>query len=347
MRVVLLGPYPPPHGGVQTNLVGIRAYLRRQGVAVSVINLTRFRGQDRDEVYYPKSAFEVLRLLQRLRGDILHLHLGGNLTSRLLGLCLACCLVPGSRTILTFHSGGYPSSRGGRTARPMSLRGFIFRRLDAIIAVNGAIAGMFRKFGVPPERIRLIPPHTPAALDPDATLPGPLSSFFRTHDPVLTTVGLLEPEYDLGLQIEALGRIRDSYPMAGLAIIGAGSMEEELRRLIAAQPWGDHILLCGDVSRAAALRAIADSRLLLRTTRYDGDSVAVREALQLDTPVIATDNGMRPDGVRLVPPGDLQALCQAILQRLAGPGSPGPRQNDSGERNLEAVFDLYNELMKS
>ena len=30
MRVVQLGPYPPPHGGVQTNLVAIREYLRRQ-----------------------------------------------------------------------------------------------------------------------------------------------------------------------------------------------------------------------------------------------------------------------------------------------------------------------------
>ena len=27
MRVLQLGPYPPPHGGVQTNLVAIRAFL--------------------------------------------------------------------------------------------------------------------------------------------------------------------------------------------------------------------------------------------------------------------------------------------------------------------------------
>ena len=33
MRVVQLGPYPPPHGGVQTNLVAIREYLRRRGHA--------------------------------------------------------------------------------------------------------------------------------------------------------------------------------------------------------------------------------------------------------------------------------------------------------------------------
>ena len=47
MRVVQLGPYPPPHGGVQTNLVAIREYLRRSGHACDAINLTRHRRADR------------------------------------------------------------------------------------------------------------------------------------------------------------------------------------------------------------------------------------------------------------------------------------------------------------
>ena len=52
MRVLLLGPYPPPHGGVQTNLVAIREYLLRNGVPCSVINITRHRKPDADDVYY-------------------------------------------------------------------------------------------------------------------------------------------------------------------------------------------------------------------------------------------------------------------------------------------------------
>ena len=43
MTVLQLGPYPPPHGGVQTNLVAIRDHLRRHGMAATVINLTRHR----------------------------------------------------------------------------------------------------------------------------------------------------------------------------------------------------------------------------------------------------------------------------------------------------------------
>ena len=43
MTVLQIGPYPPPHGGVQTNLVAIRDYLRAHGHSAPVINLTRFR----------------------------------------------------------------------------------------------------------------------------------------------------------------------------------------------------------------------------------------------------------------------------------------------------------------
>ena len=49
---------------------------------------------------------------------------------------------------------------------------------------------------------------------------------------------------------------------------------------------------------------MADCTILLRTTLYDGDAVSVREALWIGTPVIASDNGMRPEGVRLVPKED-------------------------------------------
>jgi glycosyltransferase involved in cell wall biosynthesis len=284
-----------------------------------------------------------LRLLQRLDYDVIHVHVGGNLSRRHTGVMLLCSLMPRKKTLLTFHSGGYPTSDAGKRAKPGSWRGFVLRRLDGLIAVNQELAGLFQRFGVAVERIRLIPPYAAESPGKDTRLPEPIESFYRAHDPVLVTVSGLEPEYDLRLQIEALGRLRRQFPRIGLAIIGGGSQEAQVRKWIAAKPYGEHILLCGDIAHETTLRAIAESALFLRTTLYDGDSISVREALHLEIPVVASDNGPRPAGVNLVPVSDLDALCRAVEARLKEPAARNPPAR-GGDENLAAVFRFYTDL---
>jgi glycosyltransferase involved in cell wall biosynthesis len=244
---------------------------------------------------------------------------------------------------LTFHSGGYPSGKAGREAHPRSLRGFILRRLDALIAVNPEIGVLFRRLGVPAARIHLICPYTPVSVPGDDALPENIRTFRQTHTPLITTVGLLEPEYDLPLQIRALAKVRRARPKAGLVIIGSGSLESELRRMIAEEPEGRHVLLCGDVPHAHTLRVIQASDVFLRTTHYDGDSVSVREALQLGVPVIATDNGMRPPGIHLLQRPDADTLTDMIDTVLRQPPPP-PVEAAGHEQHLDDLLALYSTL---
>lgn len=344
MRVLQLGPYPPPHGGVQSNLVAIRKFLRSQGVPCAVINITRHRKPDEDEVYYPSSAAGVLQLLWRLKYDVVHLHLGGSLNKRVLSLALVCTMQAPAKSVLTFHSGGYPSSREGKATGRNSYAGFVLRRFDALIGVNDEIVNFFRGLGTDPQRIRMILPHAFLTEENEApSLPSELESFFASHDAVLISVGLLEPEYDLALQIEALGHIRDKFPSAGLVLIGSGSLESRIRSLIRAQSYAEHIRLCGDVPHAATIQAISRAHLMLRTTLYDGDAVSVREALHLGTPVVATDNGMRPAGVHLIPKSNLQALVEAVEAQLMHPTKKATAARND-DANVRAVFELYREL---
>lgn len=350
MRVLQLGPFPPPWGGVQTNIVSIRDYLRRHGAGASVINITGNRRPDADEVYYPRSAAALLRLLYRLDYDVVHIHVGGHLPARVLALMLACASVPGARSVFTFHSGGFPESPAGQSARPASFMGRVLRRFDAVIGVNPQLVAFFRGIGVSPTRAHLIYPHSfgpelaTAARRGRTALPPALRTFFDSHGPVLLTVGLLEPEYDLPLQIEALGRIRERHPAAGLVIAGSGSRADELRTQIALSPWGEHVLLAGDVPREHTLIAIAECDALLRTTLYDGDAISVREALHLGTPIIASDNGMRPRGVHLVPKQNIAALVEAVDDVLVVAAGRPRAAAAGGEENLAAVVRIYERL---
>src|SRR5262249_15536887 len=268
-----------------------------------------------------------------------------NLSPRLMILALACCLMPRSKTVLTFHSGGYPLSKAGKSATPLTFRGFVLRRFDRVIGVNQELGKLFRSFGVAAGRIHLISPHAISLDSVESSLPDYLARFFQTHYPTLVTVSGLEPEYDLSLQIDVLGEVRRRFPNAGLVIIGSGSLEEEVRARVRSKPYAEHILLCGVVPHTITLRAIAESNLFLRTTLYDGDSISVRESLLIGTPVVATDNGMRPAGVHLIPCSDRDALRRTIEKALTQPALKQTR-GDTGEQNIQEVFELYQEVLK-
>jgi glycosyltransferase involved in cell wall biosynthesis len=287
---------------------------------------------------------------------VIHLHIGGNLSTRLLSLGLVCSTLPWAKVVLTFHSGGYPRSTEGQRARPFTFSGFVLRRFDRQIAVNQELVDFFRRVGCAAQGVRLIPPHavpsgTLAELT-SASLPPEVQQFFDTHSPVIVSVSGLEPEYDIPLQLEALGAIRGRHPDAGLIVIGSGSLTGELHALANSKSYREHILLAGDLPHATTLSAVARSDLSLRTTHYDGDAISVREALWLGTPVIATDNGMRPAGVRLVPVGDVDALRDAMLEELALPRRTRLSSTDAvaspatGQENLDATLGLYQELLR-
>jgi glycosyltransferase involved in cell wall biosynthesis len=347
MKILQLGPYPPPHGGVQTHLVALVDFLRRRGISCDVVNLTRFRRPSENGIYYPSNAFAVALHLLSHRYDIIHLHIGGRIWARQLALALACFALPDTRCVFTFHSGGYPSSPEGRSAHSRTLRAFVLRRFDRLIAVNEEIAQFFRTLGVEAHRVHVISPYLGFGGDAlgESSLPRQVSDFLATHNPVLISVGGLEPEYDVSLQMKALGIIRIRHPKAGLLVAGSGSLDEVIRKECSLLPYAEHILLNGDLAHGATIQAMQSSDIMLRTTWYDGDAISVREALHFGVPVIASDNGMRPEGTRLIPARDLDALVTAVENILASPPPRVPIASESN-RNLEEVLRVYQDLAR-
>lgn len=346
MRVLQLGAYPPPHGGVSRNMTAICEELLVTGHHCSIIATSRStRVEPEPDVYRPTSAFQLLKLLATLKFDALHIHIGGDIPPRVSLLLLACAVFAPGKSVLTLHSGGYPLSPKGQRARKNSLLGFIFRRFARIIAVNKMMAEMFERFGVEKDRIRIILPFSHELPDKSIKIPGDLKDFASAHNPLLLSTSLLEAEYDVSLQIEAFGSVLKEFPNAGLLIAGSGSLEDELRQTIQRKSYADHILMAGDVEHQVALNLIDDCDVLLRTTLFDGDAISIREALFLGTPVIATDNGMRPEGVHLIPVGDATALAEKI-KSIAGrkKGGNGSRKEDRS--NLAAVLELYEEILR-
>ena len=347
MRVVQLGPVPPPHGGVQANFSAIHERLQMRGDESLLVGITRSeKCENQPNVYRPRSIPELVKLLFNLRPDILHLHFGGDFTLRLAALLFVASFVPRAKKILTFHSGGFASSKEGQAANYFDWRAFAARRLDKIIAVNEEIVRLFEKYGVQREKITLIPPHVLRQPNPNVVIPETLEKFIQRHSPLLFTASWLEEHYDLPLQIRALEFVREKFPNAGLLIVGAGEKENELKKRIAETNYAEHVLLAGDVPHEIVLHLIKRADVLLRTTHFDGDAISVREALHLGTPVIATDNKMRPAGVKLFKIGDLRGLQNAIVEQLQI-GKPQKIESNDGWENIDAVLQIYDQLLQT
>src|SRR5437588_6194265 len=102
LHVLQLGPYPPPEGGISRNMLAIRDELRRRGGRCSIIATARSsRVSEEPDVYHPRSAFELISLVRRIGFDVLHLHIGGDITARVLGLALICSVFGRGKRVLT------------------------------------------------------------------------------------------------------------------------------------------------------------------------------------------------------------------------------------------------------
>lgn len=344
LRVLQLGPYPPPRGGVQANMLLIQAELIRRGHVSEILAITRSEAKGNEtNVHHPESVLDFIRMLRNSNHDVLHLHIGGNVRFRVKLMMLACTILSGGKRIMTFHSGGFARSVEGQNATGKSLLGYIFRRFDQIITVNSMMLGMFEKYGVEAEKTRLIYPYSLKRSDPDVAIPAALEEFIERHQKLLISVGLLETDYDLELQINAMERVLKSQPATGLIIVGSGSLKAGLEGLIASKVYADNVLLAGDTDHEVVLRLIERADVFLRTTVFDGDAISIHESLFLGTPVIATDNGMRPEGVNLIPVGGEEELANAILDSLSHARS-APESKSDGAENITAVVDLYENL---
>lgn len=320
LRVLQLGPVPPPEGGVSRNLFAIRDRLLGEASACKVVATTNSgAAADGEDIHFPRTPLAFITTLRSIDADITHLHLGGEITPRVLALAAAVKIFGRGKKVLTMHSGGFPGSPAGRAASPATIAAMIFRQFDHIIAVNEEIAEVFRRYGIRDEDLSIIPPfdlsRPPAGLE----LPAEITDFAGKHYPLLVSVGGLEPEYQPILLIESLKKLKAGHPDAGLIIVGGGSMRREAEKAIDDHKLENDVLLSGALQHDVVLKLIEEANVMLRLTKFDGDAISVRESLFLGIPVIATNVGIRPEGVHLIGEQTPEAIVEAIEAVLSEP----------------------------
>jgi glycosyltransferase involved in cell wall biosynthesis len=321
--VLLVGPVPPPSGGIASHVEGLARALRLAGASVDVVDPSHGR----------------LRLsanlgLAALRGALVHVHVCGHNPS---SWALAALCAGGTQPLITVHSGLAPAYLGGLKKATRAAVAALLDRTAAIVCVSHEIAAAVTALGG--ERVVVATPFLAAGVRP---APPPREVLrARSRWPRLAAACVAPShEYGAGVLVGGFARAARSDPEVGLVLFGPENTDRMVGRALAACGVDRERVTCaGELPHDQALGTIGAADLFVRPTRADGDAISVREALFLGVRVVASDAAPRPRGVRLFATGDGRALADAMLDALAARAMP-PLPQDG----FPALARLYADL---
>lgn len=293
----------------------------------------------------------ILAAARRLAPDILHVHspalvaLPALRAARTLG-------IPVVYEVRAFWEDAAAADGRGAVGGPRwhairALDTWLFRRVDAVVAICDGLRRDIVGRGIDPARVGLVPNGVDAGRF--AMLPAAANAARHAlglpDRPTIGYVGSLNRYEGLDLLIEAAALLHDRHREIGFLIVGDGRAGDALRRHVARAGLGDRFVFAGAVASDAVARhyaacdAMAYPRHRVRLAELV-TPLKPLEAMALGRVVLAADVGghreLLADGRtgHLFAPGDPAALAAAIARVLA-PGADWSAMRAAARRFVE------------
>lgn len=290
--------------------------IRRTGCEVTSLASTRQWGQVR----------ELAAWLKREQIDVVHTHntyphIYGTLAARLAGVPVI---------VQTRH--GQRAGHGWKSR--VLYRGATWLA-DRVVAVSDDAARLCIEVdGLPATKVQRI--WNGIDLD-EFDYRGPAS------EPVALSVARLSPEKDFPTLLQAFAKARRSLPQLRLRLVGDGPERPRLEQLAQQLNLNGAVEFLGERTDVAQL--LPTGGFFVTSSKTEGISLTLLEAMAVGLPVVATNAGGNPeivvDGVtgRITPVGDVEALANALIEM-------GARQRDweawglAGRERVQSEFDV-------
>ena len=197
------------------------------------------------------------------------------------------------------------------------IRRVTVRRLRRLVVVNeGSVAYADQLL---PGRVTFVPNFLSERTDPRGV---DLWEGFPGGRPLhrLVAVGRLEVDKGFDLLIEAFAMIAHLVPTWSVMIVGRGPESSSLQAAIDRHRLGERFFLAGPTPDPST--TLANSDLLVLSSRTDAFPLVLLEAAREGVPMVAFECSsgprqiLRDGGGVLVPPGDVRALSDAMLDLM-------------------------------
>ena len=321
LRLLLVGPLPPPAGGMANQTRQLQRLLAAEGVAVTLVQT--------NAPYRPAwtGRIPVLRAFARLPpylarlwravadADVVHVMANSGWAWHLFAMPAIRIARARRRPVIVNYRGGLAAEFLATSARRVraTLAG------TRLVVPSGYLQQVFATHGVPSEVI-------PNVVDVERFRPADPPRPHAPAAPHIVIARNLEPIYGIDAGLRALARAAGRLPGLRASIAGSGPARDGLAALATELGLGDRVRFTGrlDVPQMAELYRSAD--VVLNPSRADNAPNSILEALACGVPVVSTDVGGIPHLVThgreawLVPPDAPDALAEGIVRVLEDPG---------------------------
>jgi glycosyltransferase involved in cell wall biosynthesis len=332
-RVGLVGPLPPPSGGMANQTLQLAALLRSEGLEVDMVQINApYRPSWAGKLKGVRALFRLLPYLADLwrtagQVQVFHVMANSGWSWHLFAApAIVIARLRGTPVVINYRGGEADAflSRAHRMVRAT------LSHADALIVPSGFLEAVFGKYRFAAQIVPNIINLDRFSHAPAAPAPGPRLLVARN----------LEPIYDNATALRAFAIVRKAHPHATLVIAGSGPLRTELEALAATLGLQDAVTFTGRVDNQTMAALYRNADAMLNCSLVDNMPNSVLESLACGVPVISTNVGGVPylveDGrtALLVPPAAPEAMAQAVLRLVAEP-SLAASLREAGLRHVQ------------
>ncbi len=318
-QVVVVGPAPPPSGGMANQCEQLTRLLKVEGVQVIFVRT--------NEPYFPAWIGRVpaVRAFCRLipfvrnlwkatsKADVVHIFANSGWAwyffcapAMVIG---RLCATP----VIVNYRGGNADPFLEKAPR------FVLRMLanaSLIVTPSAFLKRVFSKYGLDAQII-------PNIIDLSRFRPRDMASFGDSPHVIVTRN--LEPIYDIPTALKAFSIVVGKFPNARLTVAGTGPELASLRLLASELNLTHAVTFSGRIDNANIPQLYASADCMINSSTVDNMPISILEALACGVPVVSTSAGGIPDMVEqgvsalLVPVGDSEAIARDVIRVLDDP----------------------------
>lgn len=315
-HIALVGPLPPPSGGMANQALQLAKLLREAGIAVDFVQTNApYRPAWAGRLRGVRALFRMLPYLAALwraagRVQVFHVMANSGWSWHLFA----------APAIWIAHLRGTPvvvNYRGGEAANFLRQAAAwmrpSLRRCAALAVPSGFLVHVFGQHGIASEIVPNIVNLERFSAETAPRAAGGLRLLVARN---------LEDIYDNASAVRAFALVRQAHPEARLTVAGSGPLRGALERLARELGVAEAVHFTGRVDTADMPALYRNADIMLNPSLIDNMPNSVLEALASGALVVSTNVGGVPfiveDGktALLVPPADPAAMARAVL-RLA------------------------------